>query len=110
MEAARCHAGWLALPGTHMPSWVLTLVFTGPPDEVRAALAGHHALVAGLRERGRLRLAGALDGEDGALVVFEAGDLLEAGETARADPLVESGVAAWTLRELHEHPGDDGGG
>jgi uncharacterized protein YciI len=88
--------------GARVPTWVLSLSFTGPPDEVRVAVAGHRARIDELATSGIVRLSGTLDADDGALVVFEADDLLAAQALARTDPLVESGVASWTLHELHE--------
>ncbi len=85
-----------------MPLYVRTLLFTGPPAEVRDAIPGHLEHLRALRREGRLRVAGALGDEEGYLDLFEARDRLEAERLARASPLVEEGLAAWMLREWRE--------
>jgi uncharacterized protein YciI len=85
-----------------MATWVRTLLVTALPADVEPWVEAHRQHLRGLRERGRLRAAGAFPRGDGYLELFEARDLLEAEEIARASPLVERGLAAWTLREWQE--------
>ena len=82
-----------------MPSWVRTLRITALPADADPWAEAHLAHLRELRAQGRLRAAGAFPRGDGFLEIFEAADLLEAEETARASPLVTRGLAAWTLEE-----------
>lgn len=85
-----------------MPLWVRTLVITGPADEVRVAVEGHHEHLRGLERQGRLRAAGRFPESGGYLEIFEAHDRIEAEAVARSSPLVEDGLGAWSLREWEE--------
>jgi uncharacterized protein YciI len=85
-----------------MPLWVRTMLSSGPLDEVERAAQGHRRQIEELRAAGRLRAAGELDDGDGFVDIFEAADLLEADAIARADPLVEGGLVAWTVRRWTE--------
>jgi uncharacterized protein YciI len=85
-----------------MPLWVRILRITDVPDGVGDALERHRAHLRDLRDRGRLRVAGEFRDGDGSVEIFEAKDLLEAGEIARSSPLVEEGLAAMVLREWRE--------
>ena len=57
-------------------------------------------------QAGRIRLAGRLEREDGFLAIFEAKDLLDARATAERLPLIEAGLASWSLRLFEELPGN----
>ena len=85
-----------------MPLYVRTVLLTGPVDEVEAAVEGHKRHLTELREKGRLRAAGAFGRGDGFLEVFEAKDLLEAEAIARSSPIVAEGLGAWTIREWED--------
>jgi len=85
-----------------MPLYVFTVLVTALPDQVGAAVLAHRDRLPRLRSQGRLRAAGAFRHGDGFLEIFEAKDLLEAEGVARSSPLVEEGLAAWTLREWEE--------
>ena len=85
-----------------MAIWVRTLLLTALPADVDPWLEAHLQHLRQLKAAGRLRAAGAFPHGDGYLDLFEAKDLLAAEETARASPLVERGLAAWTLREWRE--------
>ena len=85
-----------------MPLFVRTLVVTASPAEAGSYLEMHRDHLRRLRSEGRLRVAGAFRGDEGFLEIFEAKDLLEAEAIARSSPLVEEGLAAWTLRAWEE--------
>lgn len=85
-----------------MPFYVRTLLVTGPLDEVEAAIEGHRAHLRDLRDRGKLRAAGAFKRGEGFLDIFQASDLYEAEAIARSSPLVEEGLGTWMLREWEE--------
>ena len=85
-----------------MALYVRTLVLTGPPAEVDAALPGHLDHLRALRDAGKLRVAGAFPNGGGFLEIFDAKDLLEAEQIARSSPLVEEGLGAWTVRKWEE--------
>jgi uncharacterized protein YciI len=85
-----------------MALWVRTLWVTATPEELERAREAHRRHLRELRDRGKLRLAGELGRGDGFLEVFEAEDRREAEAFARASPLVEDGLGAWTLREWRE--------
>jgi uncharacterized protein YciI len=85
-----------------MPTWARTLIVTALPGDADPWREAHLAHLRELRAAGRLRAAGAFPRGDGYLDLFEARDLLEAEEVARSSPLVERGLAAWTLREWVE--------
>jgi uncharacterized protein YciI len=89
-----------------MPLWVRTVLVTALPSDADAAIGGHLDHLRRLRDLGRSRAAGSFTRADGFLDIFEAKDLLEAEEIARSSPLVEGGLAAWTLREWIEIPGE----
>jgi uncharacterized protein YciI len=82
--------------------WLRTLLVTGRPDEVGPAVRRHREHLRELREAGKLRLAGELDGGDGFVEIFEAVDRREADAIGRASPLIEEGLVAWTVREWFE--------
>jgi uncharacterized protein YciI len=85
-----------------MPLYARSLLFTGPPDEVAAAVDGHRAHLRELHVRGKLRAAGEFKNGEGFLEIFEAQDLREAQAIGEASPLVSDGLAAWMLREWDE--------
>jgi len=85
-----------------MPLWVRTVLVTALPSDADAAIGGHLEHLRALRRSGSLRAAGAFTRGDGFLDIFEAEDLHEAEAVARSSPLVERGLAAWTLREWIE--------
>ncbi len=85
-----------------MPLYIRSIVLTGPPAEVDEALPGHLDQLRALREAGKLRAAGAFPNGGGFLEIFEAKDLLEAEQVARASPLVVEGLGAWTVRRWEE--------
>ncbi len=85
-----------------MPLYVRTLLLTGPLAETEAATEGHRRHLDGLRADGRLKVEASFRRDEGFLEIFEAKDLLEAGEIARTSPLVEQGLGAWILRELQD--------
>lgn len=87
-----------------MPLWVRTIRITALPDDARPLLEAHRAHLRALKESGKLRAAGAFRRDDGFLEIFEAKDLYEAEGIARSSPLVEAGLAVWTLREWEEIP------
>ena len=82
--------------------WLRTLLVTGLPDEVEPVAERHREHLRGLIRAGRLRLAGELEHGDGFVEIFEAVDRLEADSIGRSSPLIEEGLAAWTLREWFE--------
>lgn len=60
----------------------------------------HLALATEAFRRGVLRLAGAFQPPDGALLVFQAGDRSAVEEFVRNDPYVKNGlVTSWRIRE-----------
>ena len=85
-----------------MPLWIRTILVTAVPADVEPWLEPHRQHLRSLRAEGRLRAAGAFTRGDGFLEIFEARDLLEAERIARASPLVERGLGAWTVREWRE--------
>jgi len=85
-----------------MATWVRTLLVTALPTDVEPCLGEHLQHLRELKVQGRLRAAGAFPRGDGYVDLFEAADLLEAEEIARTSPLVERGLAAWTVREWRE--------
>ena len=85
-----------------MPWYVRTLLVTGPPDEVDAALAGHREHLRELQAQGKLRTAGEFKSGEGCLEIFEAADLHEAQRIGEASPLVADGLASWIVREWVE--------
>jgi uncharacterized protein YciI len=78
------------------------LWITVSPDGLEDALEKHREHLRDLRERGKLRAAGAFTRNDGFLEIFEAEDLHEAEEIVRASSLVEDGLCSWQLREWTE--------
>ena len=82
--------------------WLRTLLVTTTPEELEPAAERHREHLVRLRESGKLRLAGELEHGDGFVEIFEAADRLEADAIGRSSPLVEEGLAAWTLREWFE--------
>ena len=82
-----------------MPLYVRTLLVTGPPDQVAAATERHLEHLRELRREGHLHLAGELANGDGFVEILQVRDRLEADRIARSSPLVELGLAAWTVRE-----------
>jgi uncharacterized protein YciI len=89
-----------------MALWARMILFSGPPDEVRPALARHRAQLRELRAAGRLRCAGEFAQGDGVLEIFEAADRLEAESITRGSPLIEEGQATWILRQWTESGGE----
>lgn len=85
-----------------MPLWVRTVLVTALAPDAESAMRGHVDHLRELRASGRLRAAGSFTRGDGFLDIFEAADLLEAESVARSSPLVDEGLAAWTLREWVE--------
>ncbi len=85
-----------------MPLYVRTMLVTGPPDEVEAALAGHREHVHELRAQGKLRVAGEFKRGEGCMEIFEATDLRDAQRIGEASPLVVDGLATWIVREWVE--------
>lgn len=85
-----------------MALWVRILMITADPAEVEPAAEAHRRQVDALARAGRLRAAGVLGDDEGYLEIFEAADRHEAEDTLRASPLVERGLAAWTLRPFRE--------
>jgi uncharacterized protein YciI len=83
-----------------VPTYLRTLLLTGPLGEVDALRPGHEAQVRALRDAGRLRGAGRFGRGDGYIEIFEARDLMEAEAIAGSSPLVEAGLGAWSVREL----------
>ena len=91
-----------------MPLYVVTIQITAVPADAEPALACHAAHLDSLEQAGRLRVAGAFTRDDGLLEIFEADDRKHAEATVREHPLIEAGVAAWSLRELLPRHGLDG--
>lgn len=85
-----------------MPFYVRTVRITALPEEAERATERHRGHLAELRRTGKLRIAGEFREGDGFLEIFEARDLLEAEEIGRASPLVEEGMASWSVREWRE--------
>jgi uncharacterized protein YciI len=85
-----------------MATWVRTLLVTALPADADPWVPEHLRHLKELKEQGRLRAAGAFPRGDGYVDLFEAEDLLEAERIARGSPLVERGLAAWSLREWRE--------
>lgn len=85
-----------------MPLYVLTLLCSGPVDEVRDVSAAHRDHLAELRGQGKLRFAVELAHGEGFVEVLDVADRREAEASAHAAPLVEAGLAAWMLRECRE--------
>ena len=82
-----------------MPLYVRTLLVTGPEDQVGPAAERHREHLRALHRAGKLHLAGELARGDGFVEILDLADLHEAGTVARSSPLVEDGLAAWTIRE-----------
>lgn len=76
------------------------IVVTATPAQLGDALERHREHVEALRARGRLRFSGAYADGGGFIEVFEAADRHESEALTRDSPLVERGLAAWTLRRL----------
>jgi uncharacterized protein YciI len=73
----------------------LGMVTEGPTEDERAVLAAHGAYLAGLAEKGVVRLAGRTQTDDEStfgVVVFEARDDTEALRIMNGDPAVNGGV------------------
>jgi uncharacterized protein YciI len=88
--------------GAAMPFFARTILITGPESDAGPARRDHLEHLAGLAARGKLRAAGSFPRGDGYLEIFEANDLYEAEEIARASPLVTLGLGTWMLREWEE--------
>jgi len=82
-----------------MPSYVITLLASGSPDELEQVMDQHRAHLRDLHAQGRLRAAGEFPDGEGFLQIFEARDRMEAESIARLSPLVDAGLVAWMLRE-----------
>ena len=85
-----------------MPYYAITLLVTGPPDEVEPVAEEYRGQLAALRAHGKLRAAGEFTGGDGFLVILDAKDRMEAEQIARSGALVENGLCTWMLREWTE--------
>lgn len=83
-----------------MPLYLRLLMVSGPPDEVAAAAKGHTEQLGGLRDAGRLQLAGEFVNGDGFFEILEVEDRHEAERLTRECPLVERGLTSWILREF----------
>jgi len=85
-----------------MATWARTLLITAVPADADPWTEAHLDQLRRLKAEGRLRAAGAFPRGDGYLELFDAADLMEAERITRESPLVERGLAAWTLREWTE--------
>lgn len=79
-----------------------TVRVTVSPDEAADAMRGHRAHLDALARDGRLVASYRLADGDGFVDVFAARDLLDADTVARASPLVERGLAAWSVRAIDD--------
>ena len=85
-----------------MPFYVMTLLVTGPPNEVESVAVRHREQLRALRTKGKLHLVGEFRNGEGFLEIFDVADRMEAERIARSGPLVEEGLATWMLREWVE--------
>lgn len=85
-----------------MPTFVRTILVTGPEQDAAPARRDHLAHVARLAAEGKIRAAGAFSRGEGYLEIFDANDLYEAEAIARSSPIVELGLGTWMLREWEE--------
>ncbi len=85
-----------------MPLFAVTIRITATPDQVESALEAQAQSFRELELAGRIRLAGRLEQDDGFLAVFVAKDLLDARKTAAGFPLIQDGLASWTLRAYQD--------
>jgi uncharacterized protein YciI len=85
-----------------MPFYVMTLLVTGPPDEVESVAERHREHLRALRAEGKLHTAGEFSNGEGFLEILDVADRVEADRIARSAPLVEEGLASWMLREWVE--------
>ena len=83
-----------------MPLYVVTIQITAIADDVSPLLARHAAHLERLETEGRLRVAGAFARDDGFVEIFEARDRKHAEATLRDHPLIEAGVAAWSMHRV----------
>jgi uncharacterized protein YciI len=83
-----------------MPLWVRMLLFTGPPDDVRATAGRQRDQLEELRSQGRLRGTFEFAPGDGRIDIFEAEDRLAAEAIVHDSPLVADGLASWILKEI----------
>ena len=87
-----------------MALYAVTIRITATPEQAEPAVLGQIAAFDEMGQAGRIRLAGRLEREDGFLAIFEAKDLLDARGTAEGFPLIEAGLASWSLRLFEELP------
>jgi uncharacterized protein YciI len=85
-----------------MPLYVMTLLVTGPPDEVEPVAETHREHLRALKTQGKLRTAGEFAHGEGFLEILDVADRMEAERIARSGPLIEEGLATWMLREWVE--------
>ena len=85
-----------------MPLYAVNIRITATPDQVEPAVPSQVQAFRELERAGRIWLAGRLEQDDGFLAVFEAKDLLDARATAEGFPLIEAGLASWSLRLFEE--------
>lgn len=82
-----------------MPLYARTILLTAVPAEADEAMKRHLDHLAELDACGKLYAAGELANGEGFLDVLAVKDRLEAEALTRESPLVEAGLAAWTVRE-----------
>ncbi|MCP3978356.1 MAG: hypothetical protein GY716_03350 [bacterium] len=82
-----------------MPLYVLTILVTGPPEQVSAAAAEQRERLRDLHRGGKISLAGEFANDDGFLQILDVADRHEAEALTRDLPLVRAGLASWMLRE-----------
>jgi len=82
-----------------MPEYVVLSSLTVKPEETAPYREAHLNYLAGLKEEGKLTLAGRFKDGRGGLYILNVGSFDEAERVAEADPYHASGVRSFTVRE-----------
>lgn len=79
--------------------WIVELAFNGGPERL-AARGAHREKLDELHAKGLVRMAGPLDGDSGAVLVFDTADRVELDGILAADPYFSTtGVVVESVRE-----------
>ena len=82
-----------------MPYFVVFTQNNASPEEIAKHRSAHYAFVEGLKNEGRILVAGRFVDGSGGMYIFSASSREEAEEIARRDPYHEANVRTYVLKE-----------